>query len=146
MIVYRCCLLLLAFILCASSESAEDLQSRISAGIRSYSANLDRQIRALDHLLETYYRDWNYTEEDAHEYVSNPINTYMLIKRTGLEWGNVKKVLFNETAEAEAEQVKKWIKIARGEELPDEEGHDDEAKKQENEVTDSDAAAATAKP
>ncbi len=86
--------------------SEEEVRERVKA----YVGNVDRQIRALDYFLDTYYQDWNYTEADATEYVSNPINTYMLIKRTGLEWPNVKKVLFNETAEAEAKVLEGMIR------------------------------------
>ena len=77
---------------------------------------MNRQIRAIDRFLEANYKDHNYTEADAHEYVSNPINTYMLIKRTSLEWPNIKKVVFNETAEKEYEEIKqlaKQIKVAK---------------------------------
>ena len=35
-------------------------------------------------LLTKYYSNYNYTEEDAAEYVSHPINTYVLLKRTSL--------------------------------------------------------------
>jgi len=40
-------------------------------------------------LLDTYYKNYHWTEEDAEEYVSNPINAYVLIKRTALEWPRV---------------------------------------------------------
>ena len=71
---------------------------------------MNRQIRAIDRFLEANYKNHNLTEEDAHEYVSNPINTYMLIKRTSLEWPNIKKVVFNETAEKEYEEIKTLAK------------------------------------
>ncbi len=35
-------------------------------------------------LLNKYYSNYNYTEDDATEYVSHPINTYVLLKRTSL--------------------------------------------------------------
>ena len=71
---------------------------------------VNRQIRAIDRFLEANYKDYNYTEADAHEYVSNPINTYMLIKRTSLEWPNIKKVVFNETAEREYDEIRTLAK------------------------------------
>ncbi len=107
-------LLLLVSLAMASSSSAaaspEVTVEQVQARMRAHLAHVDDQIRALDYLLNKYYADWNYTEEDAHDYVSNPINTYMLIKRTGLEWPNVKKVLFNETAEAEARELEDMVK------------------------------------
>ncbi len=100
------CLFVLSSVASPGEVTLEQVQNRM----RSYLSHVDSQIRALDYLLDRYYRDWNYTEEDAHEHVSNPINTYMLIKRTGLEWPNVKKVLFNETAEREAKELEGMIK------------------------------------
>ena len=35
--------------------------------------------------------------DDVDEFVSNPINTFTMIKRTSLYWPALKKHLFNET-------------------------------------------------
>ena len=43
------------------------------------------------------YKDHNYTAQDAEEYVSNPINTFALIKRTAYMWPNLKHALFNQS-------------------------------------------------
>ena len=54
----------------------------------------DRQIAALDKLLDNHYKDYNFESVDSEEYVSNPINTYVLLKRTGVFWPKTKQVLF----------------------------------------------------
>ena len=54
----------------------------------------------VDVFLNTYFENHNYTEEDAEDYVSHPLNTYSLIKRTALDWPAVQNKLFgNETKE-----------------------------------------------
>ena len=36
------------------------------------------------------FQNHNYTEDDAVDYVSNPINTYVMLKRTAVHWPRVK--------------------------------------------------------
>eukprot|EP00095_Tigriopus_kingsejongensis_P000177 maker-scaffold487_size158652-snap-gene-0.42 protein:Tk00177 transcript:maker-scaffold487_size158652-snap-gene-0.42-mRNA-1 annotation:"af495541_1prolyl 4-hydroxylase alpha-related protein ph4" len=81
------------------------LKEALEAKMASHASAVRRQIKVLDNFLNTYYSDYNYTKEDAHEYVSNPINTYMLIKRTSLEWPQIKKVLFNDTLDRDYEEI-----------------------------------------
>ena len=70
-----------------------------------YLEQVDRQISTLDSFLHKYYDNFNYTEEDVAEYVSNPINTYMMIKRTAVEWPKVREVVFNKTLDSELEEI-----------------------------------------
>ena len=92
------------------SETEKTLRTKLESHI----AAIDDQLKGLDYLLNHVYKGYNFTEEDAHEYVSNPINTYMLIKRTSMEWGAVKKVLFNDTAEAEFNEIVSLLQEAEG--------------------------------
>jgi hypothetical protein len=66
-----------------------------------------RQAKILDWFLDTFYGEGyeNYTEADAEEYVSNPINTYCLLKRTALHWPRVKAVIFNDTVDKQMEAL-----------------------------------------
>lgn len=73
--------------------------------MRIHAKAVEKQIKALDTFIDTYYKDYNFTEEDAHEYVSNPINTYMLIKRTSLEWPRLKHILFNDSLDKQYEEI-----------------------------------------
>ena len=69
--------------------------------------SVQRQIKVLDWFLDTFYGEGyeNYTEADAEEYVSNPINTYCLLKRTALHWPRVKEVIFNDTVDQQMEDL-----------------------------------------
>ena len=70
-----------------------------------YVTQVDRQIAALDGFLNKHYADFDYTEDDVAEYVSNPINTYVMIKRTAVEWPKVRAIVFNETLDSELEDI-----------------------------------------
>ena len=70
-----------------------------------YLTQVDRQIAALDGFLNKHYADFDYTEDDVAEYVSNPINTYVMIKRTAVEWPKVRAIVFNETLDSELEDI-----------------------------------------
>ena len=89
----------------ASATDDGDLRELFEAKRKIHLASLERQLDILDKFLETYYADFDFEAEDAVEYVSNPINTYMMIKRTGLEWPHVKRVLFNETVDQEYQEL-----------------------------------------
>ena len=52
--------------------------------------DIEEQMNMVDTFLNTYYKDHNYTEADAEEYVSHPLNTFSLIKRTAIDWPKVK--------------------------------------------------------
>ena len=71
--------------------------------------SVQRQAKVLDWFLDTFYGEGyeNYTEADAEEYVSNPINTYCLIKRTALHWPRVREVIFNDTVDNQMETLLK---------------------------------------
>ena len=62
-------------------------------------------------ILHYFFQNHNYTEDDAEEYVSHPLNTFALIKRTGLEWPRVKEKLFgNDTND----QIDNLINLVKG--------------------------------
>ena len=70
-----------------------------------YLTQVDRQIAVLDGFLNKHYADFDYTEDEVAEYVSNPINTYVMIKRTAVEWPKVRAIVFNETLDSELEDI-----------------------------------------
>ena len=43
-----------------------------------------------------FLQNHNYTEDDAEEYVSHPLNTFSLIKRTAIDWPILKDKLFGD--------------------------------------------------
>ena len=70
-----------------------------------YLTQVDRQIAALDSFLNRHYKNFDYTEDDVAEYVSNPINAFTMIKRTALEWPKLGAILLNETLDSELEDI-----------------------------------------
>ena len=46
--------------------------------------------------LKIFLQNHNYTEDDAEEYVSHPLNTFSLIKRTAIDWPILKDKLFGD--------------------------------------------------
>ena len=70
-----------------------------------YLSQIDRQIAALDGFLNKFYSEFDYTEDDVAEYVSNPINAFVMIKRTAVEWPKVQAILLNETLDSELEDI-----------------------------------------
>ena len=68
-------------------------ESTLMEKVDSHLEAVDEQIKALDMFLELF-KDHNYTELDAEEYVSNPLNTYAMIKRQALTWPKVRNRLF----------------------------------------------------
>ena len=43
-----------------------------------------------------FLQNHSYTEDDAEEYVSHPLNTFSLIKRTAIDWPILKDKLFGD--------------------------------------------------
>ena len=84
-------------------KSEEQLQLMMQEQLMA----VQRQVKILDWFLDTFYGEGyeNYTEADAEEYVSNPINTYCLLKRTALHWPRVKEVIFNDTVDQQMENL-----------------------------------------
>lgn len=95
----------------SSSEAASaSTETLFQQKLDSHIAGVENQLRVLDALLENYYKDYNYTEADANDYVSNPINTYMLIKRTAVEWPAVRKVVFDPKMDEELKEIEELAK------------------------------------
>ncbi len=88
----------------------DDLEKKLKEKIGVHLEQVERQIRAIEYMLDTHYNSqYNYTEEDAHDYVSNPINTYMLIKRTAMDWPNVKEIIFNATVDEDFREIQELV-------------------------------------
>ena len=67
--------------------------------------DIEEQMNMVDTFLNTYYKDHNYTEADAEEYVSHPLNTFSLIKRTAIDWPKVKERLFGNKTKEKLEKL-----------------------------------------
>merc|ERR1719195_1482931 len=63
----------------------------INAKMERYVALLRRRRDAIDKFLKDNYSDFNHSDYTPEEYVSHPINAYMLMKRTTVIWQAAKK-------------------------------------------------------
>ena len=70
-----------------------------------YLTQVDHQIATLDSFLNKFYANFDYTEDDVTDYVSNPINAFVMIKRTAVEWPKVRAIVLNETLDSELEDI-----------------------------------------
>ena len=71
-------------------EKLYDRETEFNRKLEEHLKDIDGQLKVLDWFLDTYYKNYNYTVDDAVEYVSNPINTYVMLKRTAVHWPHVK--------------------------------------------------------
>ena len=94
---------LFALTLVSSKADHSDLllekQKKLDAKLETQLKIIDQQIKHLD-----WYFNVGYTHQgdemmmdDVEEFVSNPINTYTMIKRLTLYWPSVRDHLFNQT-------------------------------------------------
>jgi len=91
----------------SSTDSLRRLFARksdLTEALTRYVSQLNAEIRTLEAFLDSNYgSDYPFNEvreirhKEASEYVSNPINAYALIKRTGLKWPKVRDVLMLES-------------------------------------------------
>ena len=94
-------------------DNADLLGQKTAASVE---AKLERQLKVLegqiDH-LDWYFKVGYYNHEDnlmmddVEEFVSNPINTFTMIKRLTMYWPSVRDHLFNQTLIAEWEDLLK---------------------------------------
>ena len=92
----------------SSMSDMEDLyehEKLVIEELEKHIQNMDDQIDKVDKFIEKYFSDYNYTIEDAEEYVSHPLNTFSLIKRTYLDWPAVTEKLFGQEAETQLQQL-----------------------------------------
>ncbi|XP_059097158.1 prolyl 4-hydroxylase subunit alpha-2-like isoform X2 [Tigriopus californicus] len=95
-----------------SNEALANLfkqEEQMRHSIEAYVARLDRQIHAMDQLINNHEHNSTESEEDAAEYVSNPINAYVLLKRTGIEWPKLRDGLFSESFINQTKEIEELI-------------------------------------
>merc|ERR1712218_266132 len=90
---------LLIWLRCFKANEGEDKivhkkhtsDDRINEKIEQYLDLLKRKRDAIDKFLKDNYSDFNHSDYTPEEYVSHPINAYMLMKRTTVIWQAAKK-------------------------------------------------------
>jgi len=86
-------------------EQLHKREQEFNQKLQEHLDDIDSQLKTLNWFLDNFYKNYNYTEEDAVDYVSNPINTYVMLKRTAVHWPNVKAKVFNETSAKRLEEL-----------------------------------------
>jgi len=86
-------------------EQLHKREQEFNQKLQEHLEDIDAQLKTLNWFLDNFYKNYNYTEEDAVDYVSNPINTYVMLKRTAVHWPNVKAKVFNETSAKRLEEL-----------------------------------------
>lgn len=81
----------------------------VAENIEEYIQEMEAQLDTLDTFLNAYYQNHNYTEQDAEEYVSHPLNTFSLIKRTAMDLPKVYEKLFSNKSQEKIENMSKLI-------------------------------------
>merc|ERR1712227_894904 len=80
---------------------------KINEKMEQYIKLLKRKKNAIDKFLRENYSDFNHSDYTPEEYVSHPINAYMLMKRTTVIWQNAKHDILDPASDnlwAEIEQ------------------------------------------
>ena len=114
--VHLAILMLFSFLTVIAAESNTDEENEIidhkeidkatKAKIEKYLQLLEKKKNAIDKFLEENYTGWDRTM-DAEEYVSHPINAYMLMKRTSVVWQAAKKDILDTSADQLWKEIQK---------------------------------------
>ena len=91
----------------------EQVSDNLAIKQKEIEDKLDAQLKVIqaqiDHIDWYFKVGYNNQEkpmmDDVEEFVSNPINTFTMIKRTSLYWPGLKKHLFNQTIINDWEQL-----------------------------------------
>ncbi len=84
--------------------SAKDLD--LDTRIKDHLDVVDNLIKTIDWYFKEGFTDTDaYLQEDIEEYISNPINVFVMIKRGALYWPKLKSKLTNQTMLQEWDQL-----------------------------------------
>merc|ERR1712080_94667 len=78
------CLVVSVYLVQAGRQETQELG--LSGKIERYIKLLEEKRDVIDRFLQENYSDFNHSEYTAEEYVSHPINAYLLMKRTSVLW------------------------------------------------------------
>merc|ERR1711994_910065 len=116
---------LLIWLRCSKANEGEDKivhkkhtsDDRINEKIEQYLDLLQKKKTAIEKFLKDNYSDFNHSDYTPEEYVSHPINAYMLMKRTTVIWQAAKDDILDPTCEKLWEEIQEDMKSLPREEL-----------------------------
>merc|ERR1712241_392679 len=78
--------------------------------IERYLKLLEKRRDAINKFLQENYSDFNHSDYTPEEYVSHPINAYMLMKRTSIMWQMAKPVILDTSSDDLWREIEKDLK------------------------------------
>merc|ERR1712115_194770 len=92
-------LLLYCLVVSSLGQGGKDNQGGLSDKIERYIKLLEEKRDVIDKFLQENYSDFNHSDYTPEEYVSHPINAYLLMKRTSVLWQAAKPGILDATSE-----------------------------------------------
>merc|ERR1711953_543992 len=90
---------------------------KINEKIDRYLDLLQTKKKAIEKFLKDNYSDFNHSDYTPEEYVSHPINAYMLMKRTSVIWNHAKHSILDPAADKLWDEIQEDMKSLPKEEL-----------------------------
>merc|ERR1711936_1569721 len=89
----------------------------INEKMERYVGLLKRKRDAIDKFLKDNYSDFNHSDYTPEEYVSHPINAYMLMKRTTVIWQMAKPAILDTSSDELWKEIEQDMKNLQKQEL-----------------------------
>merc|ERR1739838_860106 len=93
------------------------LDDAVNDKIERYLKLLEKKRDAIDKFLVENYSDFNHSDYTPEEYVSHPINAYMLMKRTSVMWQMAKPDILDTSSDDLWKEIEKDLKNLQKQEL-----------------------------
>jgi len=93
------------------------LDDAIDEKVERYVKLLEKKRDAIDKFLVENYSDFNHSDFTPEEYVSHPINAYMLMKRTSIIWQMAKPAILDTSSDELWKEIEEDMKNLQKQEL-----------------------------
>ena len=93
------------------------LDDAVNEKVERYIKLLEKKRDAIDKFLVENYSDFNHSDFTPEEYVSHPINAYMLMKRTSVMWQMAKPDILDTSSDELWKEIEEDMKNLQKQEL-----------------------------
>ena len=93
------------------------LDDAVNEKVERYIKLLEKKRDAIDKFLVENYSDFNHSDFTPEEYVSHPINAYMLMKRTSVMWQMAKPDILDTSSDELWKEIEEDMKHLQKQEL-----------------------------